>query len=151
MTLALQNAGYQTSGYQNSGYAGAQAPAGDAGLFAAAERKLAWLDARQRVLARNIANSDTPGYRARDVAPFESHLTAARVAPARTSPLHLAGFSLPDSGTETALSEHAPDGNSVGLEKEMTKVADDEGAQALVGNLWKSYMGMYMTALGHGG
>jgi hypothetical protein len=33
----------------------------------------------------------------------------------------------------------------------MTKVADDEGAQALVGNLWKSYMGMYMTALGHGG
>jgi hypothetical protein len=32
----------------------------------------------------------------------------------------------------------------------MTKVADDENSQALAGNLWKSYMGMFMTALGHG-
>ena len=33
--------------------------------LALAERRLAWLDARQRVLAQNIANADTPGYRRR--------------------------------------------------------------------------------------
>jgi flagellar basal-body rod protein FlgB len=50
----------------------------------------------------------------------------------------------------TARGERAPDGNAVGLEDQMTKVADDESAQALTGNLWKTYMGMFMTALGHG-
>ena len=35
-----------------------------------AETRLRWLDRRQEVLARNISNADTPGYRARDVTPF---------------------------------------------------------------------------------
>jgi hypothetical protein len=33
----------------------------------------------------------------------------------------------------------------------LTKVADDETTAALTGNLWKTYMGMYLTALGRGG
>jgi flagellar basal-body rod protein FlgB len=44
--------------------------------------------------------------------------------------------------------ERAPDGNAVSVETELTKVADDETNAALVGNLWKSYMGMYLNALG---
>jgi flagellar basal-body rod protein FlgB len=120
------------------------------GLFALAEQKLAWIDARQRVLAQNVANADTPGYRARDVAPFASWLGRTDLSPVRTNPLHLAGFSAGSSASVQPVSERAPDGNAVGLEEQMTKIADDEGAQALVGNLWKSYMGMFMTALGHG-
>ena len=49
------------------------------------------------------------------------------------------------------MSERAPDGNAVSLEGEMTKVAQDDTSQALVGNLWKTYMGMFMTALGKSG
>jgi flagellar basal-body rod protein FlgB len=41
-----------------------------------AERRLSWLDGRQRVLAENVANADTPRYRARDVAPFARLLAA---------------------------------------------------------------------------
>ena len=130
------------------------AVASQIGLFALAESKLGWIDARQRVLAQNIANADTPGYQARDVAPF-SDFMGARVVPVRTSPLHLAGLTGADTSgvadTGRVASERAPDGNAVKLEDQMTKVADDETTQAMVGNLWHSYMGMFMTALGHGG
>ena len=37
------------------------------GTVALAEARLRWLDARQRVLAQNIANADTPHYKARDI------------------------------------------------------------------------------------
>jgi flagellar basal-body rod protein FlgB len=47
-------------------------------------------------------------------------------------------------------SERAPDGNAVNVEDELTKVAKDETDSALVGNLWKSYMGLYLSALGKG-
>jgi flagellar basal-body rod protein FlgB len=119
-------------------------------LFDLLESKLSWIDARQRVLARNIANVDTPGYQPRDVAPFASHLGQFDIAPVRTSPLHLAGLSSSSAGRSLARTERAPDGNAVALEDQLTKVADDEGAQALTGNLWKTYMGMFLTALGHG-
>ena len=121
------------------------------GLFALAERKLGWIDARQRVLAQNIANADTPGYRGRDVKQFADVLGQSAITPARTSPLHLAGLSQSIGGGETSVAERAPDGNAVALEDQMTKVADDETSQAMVGNLWHSYMGMFMTALGHAG
>jgi len=120
----------------------------ESGIFALAERKMAWLDVRQKQLAENIANADTPDYRARDVAPFSSVLDQFNIAPVRTSPLHLAGFSLSPPGTTQTIAERAPDGNAVGLEDEMTKVGKGETDQALVGNLWKTYMGMFMTALG---
>ncbi len=121
------------------------------GLFALAERKLGWIDARQRVLAQNIANADTPNYRARDITPFSQLLGKSAIEPVLTSPLHLAGFSRPPGDDQDAVAERAPDGNAVGLEDQMTKVADDETSQAMVGNLWHSYMGMFMTALGHAG
>ncbi len=120
------------------------------GLFALAEGKLGWIDARQRVLAQNIANADTPGYQAKDVVAFSDLVGGGAMAPVRTSPLHLAGLS-DQVGTGSAIVERSPDGNAVKLEDQMTKVAEDETTQAMVGNLWHSYMGMFMTALGHGG
>jgi flagellar basal-body rod protein FlgB len=120
----------------------------EGGIFALAERKMAWLDTRQTQLAENIANADTPNYRARDVTPFSSVLDQFNIAPVRTSPLHLAGFSAGAAGAAHMIAERAPDGNAVGLEDEMTKVGKGETDQALVGNLWKTYMGMFMTALG---
>ena len=41
-------------------------------LLALTERRMAWLENRQRVLAGNIANADTPGYLPRDVRSFAS-------------------------------------------------------------------------------
>jgi len=131
--------------------AGADLGGGNIGLFALAERKLSWIDTRQKQLSQNIANADTPGYRPRDLEPFSSVMNQFDITPARTSPLHLAAFSEHLPGTTRTVGETAPDGNAVSLETEMTKVAQDDTSQQLVNNLWKSYMGMFMTALGKSG
>lgn len=116
-------------------------------LFSLAERRLSWIDQRQRVLAQNIANADTPGYRPRDIPDFASTLARANLAPARTSPLHLAAVVSSAAGAPTSPAQASPDGNEVNIETELTKVADDESSQALTTNLWKSWMGMFTTAL----
>ncbi len=117
-------------------------------FFNLAARRLDYIDQRQRVLAQNIANSDTPDYRARDLTPFEKLLTAPPVTPVLTNPAHLLGnLENPALVTQT-VSERAADGNAVNVETQLTKVADDETSAALVGNLWKTTMGMYLTALG---
>lgn len=109
---------------------------------------MAWLDRRAAVLAENIANADTPGWKARDLKPFSAALDDAEVSPMRTNPMHLAGTVEDDSATHTLDGESAPDGNTVRVDVELTKVADTETAQTLVNNLWKSYVGMFRTALG---
>ena len=137
----------------------------DIGLFRLAERRLAWVDRRQQVLAQNIANADTPGYTARDLHPFERALPrtspgaapsmAAGAAPAlaRTSLLHLvAGGDAAGGGTtRTRPHERTPDGNAVSVEGELTKVADTAGAHDLTAGLYRKYMGMFRTALGRAG
>jgi flagellar basal-body rod protein FlgB len=118
-------------------------------LFALAERRLEWIGHRQQVLAQNIANADTPDYQARDLAPFERLLAAPPVTPTLTNPRHMRGRVQEASLLQSLPAERAPDGNAVNLETQLTKVADDETNAALAGNLWKSYMGLYLNALGH--
>ena len=115
-----------------------------------AERRLAWLDSRQRVLAQNIAHADTPGYRPRDLPDFARLLAnRAGVGLARTDPRHLA----PAGGNARARIDRtagdvAPNGNAVSLDREALKVADTDSAHALAINLHRSWLGMFRTALG---
>lgn len=132
-----------------SSAAPAAASVTDVALFGLAERKFDWINARQGLLARNIANADTPGFRPRDVKSFSSHLPDMSVTPTLTSSLHQVSLTMAQPGTMELLGERAPDGNAVNLEDQMSRVAQDETQQALAGNLWKTYMGMFMTALGH--
>ncbi len=45
--------------------------------FGTASRKMDWAAARQKAVAENIANADTPGYVGRDVKSFEEHLASS--------------------------------------------------------------------------
>jgi flagellar basal-body rod protein FlgB len=121
------------------------------GLFDLAEKRLAWTAQRQSVLAGNIANANTPSYQARDVESFAAVLAGqGSVEPTRTQPGHMAG-TLPSglaSLTKDPPTAHALDGNSVTLDRQLTKVADTETTQALVTTVWKKYMGMFSMALG---
>jgi flagellar basal-body rod protein FlgB len=121
------------------------------GLFDLAEKRLAWNARRQGVLASNIANANTPGYRARDVQSFAATLAGMNgVEPARTHPSHMAGTVQP--GLASVINDPAAskslDGNSVALDKELTKVADSATTQSLVTTIWKKYVGMFNIALG---
>ena len=46
-------------------------------LFSMLKSRLGYLGERQRIIATNIANSDTPGYAPRDLKPFSSDLAKA--------------------------------------------------------------------------
>ena len=82
-------------------------------IFALASAQARHAAARQAVVAQNIANADTPGYRARDVADFAETWRAlqGRADPGGPLPLRVV-----DAGTPAA-----PNGNSVSLELEMLR------------------------------
>ena len=107
----------------------------DLPLLSQIKGRMTWLDERQRVVAQNVANSDTPGYVARDLkAPtdFASALrqagplqmvrtSAAHIAPPNASTARFTSNPTPDS--ETTL-----DGNSVVVEEQMLKMAESRMA-----------------------
>src|SRR6185312_14742539 len=108
----------------------------DIPIFSMLRTRLQWGQERQRVLAENIANADTPSFRPRDLVPpkFDSpSATAGAAAPvilARTEPGHIAGLGASSSAafrsrTDTGY-EVRPTGNAVSLEEEMMKVASNQ-------------------------
>ena len=117
-------------------------------LFALADKRLAWVASRQSVLAQNIANADTSGYRAKDVAPFAALLTAPGLGLAATTAGHFAGSASTAPKITVTRGEHAPDGNTVALDKELGKVADTDMAHEVAVGLEKKYLGMFRTTLG---
>ena len=118
--------------------------------FALARQRLAWLNQRQAVLANNIANANTPRFKARDLAPFNDALDQAQfaIAPLRTAPNDLPP--LPDA-TGFALAppaESAPDGNDVSLDAQLVKVANTETDQQAATAITNTYIALFRTALG---
>jgi len=120
------------------------------GLFALAARRLTWLDQRQTVLARNVANTDTPGYTPRDIAPFAATLADAAGTMRRTSPRQLPGRSEPPLAARARPDGRQPDGNAVSLEMQLRDIADTATSQQLVTSIYSKYLAMFQLALGHG-
>ena len=120
-------------------------------LFDLAQRRLAWTEQRQAVLAQNIANADTPGWQSRDLAPFAAMADQAGVDLARTDPGHLVGTSnIASSAKLVRPTGRQPDGNAVSLDQELTKVADTDTTQSLVSAIYHTYLGLFRTAIGQG-
>lgn len=119
--------------------------------MALAERRLAWLEQRQQVLAQNIANADTPAYRPRDLRPFEQLLEQAAPGLARTSARHLDARGGSAARPDRATSEITPDGNGVSLDREALRVAETDQAHALAIGLHRRWAAMFRTVLGRSG
>jgi len=118
------------------------------------KQRLDWLDHRQQVLARNIANSDTPGFRPSDVEPFQFRATlGGALAPVRvaaTTPNHLAG-TLASASEWKERRDHdpveaTPNGNAVDLEEQMAKLNEVSASSHLTTQLYRKYLGMIRTA-----
>ena len=120
------------------------------GLFSLAEQRLAWTDRRQTLLAENIANADTPGWRPRDVLPFATLLSGAQrpLTPVQTEPGDMAGLPPEIATAQDSTGPTAPDGNGVQLDMQLSRVADTETTQRLTTDLYMKYLGFFRTALG---
>ncbi len=120
-------------------------------LFAVASQRAQWLSARLGVIAGNIANAGTPGYRARDVAPFSAVMENRAVKLARTSPAHLnmSGEAAParPETREAPAGRMTYSGNSVSLDKELMKGAEVVRSYRLTTSVVRSFHRMYLLAL----
>ena len=110
--------------------------------------------ARQAVVAQNMANADTPGYAARDIAAFAAlYETSGRsAAPRATRPGHLlgsGGSTGPDPFTDDEATRD-PNGNSVSLETEMLRAIDVQRQHDRAIAIYRSSLTVLRTALGRG-
>ncbi|OYU70840.1 MAG: flagellar basal body rod protein FlgB [Alphaproteobacteria bacterium PA2] len=108
----------------------------DIPLFAMLKSRMGYLTERQRVIAQNVANADTPNYMPQDLKQysFQSHMAAVAPPPgpmsvAVTSPMHIAHTATSPNppkvrSRKTLDTETTLDGNSVVLEDEMLKLTD---------------------------
>jgi len=92
----------------------------DGPLFPALEDLLSWTSKRQQALAANVANMDTPGYRAKDYS-FEQELASIDLA--STSSKHITPTEDSSSARMYDVNTKAKlNGNNVDLEREMTEI-----------------------------
>jgi len=110
----------------------------DLTVLNAAIEKMHWGEARQKVLSKNIANADTPGYAPSDIKPldFKELLKSSSsalpstggVGLATTNPMHMslgggsASSGVPAAKKEKNPYETSPSGNAVILEEQLLKM-----------------------------
>jgi flagellar basal-body rod protein FlgB len=131
----------------------------DLPIFSMIKTRLQWNQERQRVLAENVANSDTPKYRARDLVPPKFEVStgimagtpAQQVSLTQTASGHIAGIGLSNSPFRADTKgryEIRPTGNAVSLEDQMMKVAANQMDFQAASALYSKSLGLIKTALG---
>lgn len=127
-------------------------------LFSALTKRMAWLGERQKVLAQNIANSDTPDYMPQDLKPINFRgmvdSTTRGVTMSVTNVRHLAGANPApakfEAEEQSDVYEMTPAGNAVVLEEQLMKVSETVMDYQIMTNLYRKHVGMIKTALGRG-
>jgi len=94
-------------------------------LMRGLERALDQSALRHRVLATNIANVDTPGYRTRDVLTFAGEIEQAMAASGGGGDSPMAPPMTPVAREVRGLMER-PDGNNVSVERESLLLAQNQ-------------------------
>ncbi|WP_340647568.1 flagellar basal body rod protein FlgB [Phenylobacterium sp.] len=131
---------------------------GDIPLFSMLRGRMGYLSERQKLIAQNVANSDTPGFSPKDLKPYDfaAHMKTAGSGAGRVT-MTQPGHMLPPSQrsgpggafkARTAKdSETTLDGNSVVLEEEMLKMSDARMSyEAAIGFYQKSLNLLRMAA-----
>jgi len=129
-------------------------PISDIPILSMLRTRMQWHQERQRVLAENVANAETPNYRARDLAPptFENVLQTASLTLARTDPGHLGTSSASSQFAEDKSSHYEirPRGTAVSHEDEMLKLAGNQMDYDAVTSIYTHSLALIKTAIGRG-
>jgi len=119
-------------------------------LFDLTSRQAQWLAARQTTISGNVANANTPGYRARDVEPFADVLDKTKLTMAATNGGHI-GFE--PSRAEAAKVKKSENWdtvyskNSVSLEQELIKAGEVNRQHSLNTSIVKSFHRMLLSSV----
>ncbi len=124
-------------------------------LFGVIKKRLAWLGQRHEVVAQNIANADTPNYKARDIEAFKFRDLVRRqgvsLRMATTESNHLKGVRKRATDFTVAVEskpfETSPTGNSVVLEEQMANMSENGISHRLTTELYKKHLNMFRIAV----
>lgn len=124
-------------------------------LLSMMQLKMAYLAENQDILSRNIANADTPGYKAKQLRKLDfkklAQIEAHRLHLRATSPKHSKG-SKPGNDfrveTQRKTYETTPVENNVALEEQMAKLSQNQYEYMLTTNLYNKTTAMFKTAIG---
>jgi len=125
-------------------------------LFQMITKRMGWLSERQKVIAENIANADTPQFRPRDLKAFDfrnflregsSKLKLAATTDQHISPRSTERFQLQSDAKPF---ENTPSQNKVVLEEQISKMGETKSDYELTSNLYSKHVAMIKTALGRG-
>ncbi|WP_375451991.1 flagellar basal body rod protein FlgB [uncultured Devosia sp.] len=128
----------------------------DMPVFTALTDKMRWHQTRQGLLAENVANAETPGYRGRDLKQFDfadqlGAFSSASVTTTATQPMHFSASSEGDSsfGAQAMANfEITPEGNGVSLEDEMMKVTTNLMDYQAATSIYQKSIKILRTAMG---
>jgi flagellar basal-body rod protein FlgB len=118
-------------------------------LFELTSKHNQWLSVRQATVATNVANVNTPGFKAQDTKPFEAVLESAGLSMRATTTGHMTTAGQPAEVTQTSdgdAIEIMHSGNSVNLESEMMKASEANRAYALNTNVIKAFHRMMLAS-----
>lgn len=109
-----------------------------------------WLSVREATIAENIANSNTPGFRSKDVEAFTSVISKTRLAMASTNPAHMGTVMDVAEPTEVKKADSwlvTHSGNSVSIEQELMKAGEVARNHSLNTSVIKSFHRMYLASV----
>lgn len=126
-------------------------------LFRMMNERMSYLSERQKVLAQNVANADTPNYQARDLKKVnffdEVRRTSRKLQPEATQGAHLAGTQRAEAWgvqRDRRPYEVTPDKNGVVLEEQMMKIANNQADYQLSTTVYRKYLDMMKSTLSRG-
>ena len=120
----------------------------DLAVFAVSSQKLEWLSVRGREVASNIANANTPGFKARDVVPFAAVLEQSGGKLATTNARHFGApgeYVAPSSSQERVPATLS--GNTVVLEEELLKIASVRSEHGLATGVVAAFNRMLLSSV----
>ncbi len=127
------------------------------GLLKALGAKMDYLSQRQRIIAQNVANADTPNYRPQDLKPVDfgtvlKGVTASKgIQMVSTNAMHVGAgneVAAAKEGKQKKVYEVAPDGNAVIMEEQMIKSGQTVMDYNLMTSLYQKNVSLIKTALG---
>lgn len=108
-------------------------------LFDLASKRLKWLSDRQKTISENIANSETSGFRAKEVESFDDYLVKA--SKVEVSPDAISAESEQTWGEDLT-------GNSVVLEEQILAASSTASQYKIAANLYRKAHSMLRAVAG---
>jgi flagellar basal-body rod protein FlgB len=119
-------------------------------LYKLASQRISYLSTRQSLVAGNVANANTPSFKALDLKPFAATLQETALSMSVTDPAHITPtaqeLDAPKPSEEEAANATVS-GNSVDLESEMVKLGEVSRDYSMSTGIQKIFHQMFTQAL----